>query len=257
MATEDADAPPEPTTGAEAFEQLGFYAAQRHKELSKMLAPVITAADAYAVLIARLVWILGDVPPVDDQDRVVRDLMADAFEFLSWRRAVLEGQLNVAYPLARRAYESLSLLAVCVQDAGFSHRWQKGEKIGNVDVRKALARLPFKESEKALQELYAFFSKGSHPNRDLIPERFLGAGNGFALGSIGRPDLILTVDHCHNLLQMWAWFGAAAGYFYRRETDVHDISWGKDYIAAAANAQDVAEHIVNEYNRLLTERNAN
>jgi hypothetical protein len=208
-------------------------------------------------LVGRIVWVLGSVAPADVQDSVVRDLVADTFDFLlAWRRAILEAQLSVGYPLGRRAYESLSLLSVCAQDTAVAARWYKGAQIGNADIRSALARLPFRESEADLRELYRFFSKGSHPNRDLIPERYPGAGNDFVLGSIGRPDLLLLIDHCLNLLRMWFWFGAAAGYFYRRRIDAQDPEWGRDYLREAKRAEEIAVELTNEFNRLLGERSA-
>jgi hypothetical protein len=246
-----------PANGAEAYNALPYYAARRHEELSRMLAPMLDTTDAYGSLTARVVWALGEVPTRGIQDRVARDLASDVFDFLiASRRALFECQLGVSYPLARRAYESVSLMAVCVQDAAFAGRWHNGGQIGNADVRKALTKLPFKESEESLRELYRFFSKGSHPNRVLIPERYLGDGNSFTLGSIGRPNLILTVDHCLNLVRLWSWFVAALGYFYRRDIDPRDASWGRDYLAAHRRAETVAESLIDEYNRLLTERDS-
>jgi hypothetical protein len=248
---------PAPRNGAEAYKALPKYAATRHGELSDMIAPAIDVTDAYGLLISRAVWILGEVPTRDNQDKVLRDLTSDVFDFLvASRRAVFEGQLGVGYPLARRAYESLSLMAVCAQDPSFAERWHAGAQIGNAEVRKALSRLPFGESEAELRELYKFFSKGSHPNRELIPERFLGDGNGFTLGSIGMPDLVLTVDACLNLLRLWAWFAPILGHFYQSSIDSHDPHWGRDYLAAHRDAEKVGQQLISEYNRLLAETKA-
>jgi hypothetical protein len=229
----------------------------RYEELSRMLGPVVNTTDAYGSLLSRLIWAIGDAPTTSVQDRVVRDLASDVFDFLlATRRPILECQLGVSYPLARRAYESLSLLAVCLQDASVAERWHGGAQISNSNVRKALADLPFKERIEDLRELYKFFSKGSHPNRDLIPERYLGDGNGYTLGSIGRPNLVLTVDACLNLLRLWAWFAAALGYFYREQVDIRDRAWGRDYLAAHKDAEAVAAQLIHEYNRLLSEAQA-
>ena len=245
---------PAPGNGAEAYVALVRYADLRERELSRMLAPVVEVTDEYGSLAARLVWALGEAPSKDVQDRVVRDLASDVFDFLlAWRRAVFESQLSVGYPLARRAYESLSLLDVCGQDVAFAERWERGAQIGNAEIRKALGSLPFKEPENELRELYKFFSKGAHPNRELIPERYLGDGNGFTLGSIGHPDLLLTVDHCLNLLRIWVWFVAVLGYLYRDQVDSRDQNWGKDYLAAHDNAETVAGQLIDEFNRLLAE----
>nr|WP_295383710.1 hypothetical protein [Pseudoxanthomonas sp.] len=248
----DPDELPEPRDGIEAFEALDSFARLRTLELAKMFEPVVALTDDYASLMSRLVWELRDSPPTDDQDRVVRDLMADAFDFLlAWRRAVLEAQLTVGYPLARRAYESLSLMAACAQDSTLAAQWHEGKEIKNASIRKALAVLPMAESEGDLKSLYAFFSKGAHPNRELIPSRFLGEGNGFVLGSIGSPNLLLVVDHLLHLVSMWFWLVAATGFHYRRVTDRSGREWGRDYLAVSARAKEVAAWLTDAYNQLL------
>src|SRR5262249_59189705 len=61
-----------------------------------------------------IVVILGKTPPASPRDAAARDLIADVFDFLYEARAlIIKGKLEVAYPLARRAYESLSLLVAC------------------------------------------------------------------------------------------------------------------------------------------------
>jgi hypothetical protein len=243
---------PEPNDGGEAYLALASCAEYRTEELSKMFAPVIQITDAYGSLISRLVWDLSELPPANQQERTVRDLLADTFDFLlAWRRAVLEGQLVVAYPLARRAYESLSLLVVCAQDAAIAQSWYKGKQIGNAAIRKALASLPMAESEDALKELYGFFSMGAHPNRGLVPMRLLGEGNGYVLGSVGNPNLVLVADHFIKLLNMWFWFGAAMGYHFRHVTDAKSRDWGQDYMGTADRARYVAVALTDVYNELL------
>jgi len=220
-----------------------------------MFSPVVELTDRYGALICRVAYALGNSPPNSTQDFVVRDLMVDIFDFLwEWRRPLLEGRIQVAYPLARRSYESLSLLSICAQDPSFADRWEKGKEIWNVEIRKALAISPMPESEKALKDLYNFFSKASHPNRDLIPYRYLGEGNQFVLGSIGVPNLVLLTEHCIKLVEMWFWFTAAVGYFFRSVIDKVDTSFGKDYLESAEQAKEVISWLVENFNRLLKER---
>jgi hypothetical protein len=103
------------------------------------MGPYVQVTDRYAQLVARLVLFLGQAPPKYDQDRVIRDLLADVFDFLyESTPLILSGKLLVAYPLARRAYESLSLMHLCAVDAKWATKWQSGKQIGNADVRKAL-----------------------------------------------------------------------------------------------------------------------
>jgi len=101
-------------SGATLYRELAFFAETRRKELVSQLQPVISLMDSYGSLVARAVFALGTVPPKSRQDVVVRDLIADVFDFLyEWRRPLFEGRFHVAFPLARRAYESLSLLVPC------------------------------------------------------------------------------------------------------------------------------------------------
>lgn len=242
-------------SGADLYKKLPGLAEPRRRELSAMLQPVLDLGDAYGALVARAVKALGSTPPTDRHDSIVRDLIADVFDFLyEWPRPLFEGRPHVAFPLARRAYESLSLLSACVQDRSIAERWDRGKEIGNAEIRKALADLPFSESEEATRELYRFFSKGAHPNRDLVGERFLGDGNEFVLGSIGRPEVILVVDHCHYFVQMWFWFCALVGYVAREPLTRMDPEFGRDYLETAEQAKHIAEWLVESFNRLLEER---
>ncbi len=242
-------------SGADLYRKLKGFADRRRRELTTQLQPVLDLADAYGALIARAVVALSSTPPKSRHDTVVRDLIADVFDFLyEWPRPLFEGRLHVAFPLARRAYESLSLLSACYQDPSVAERWDRGEEISNAEIRRALAKLPFPESEQAMKDLYKFFSKGTHPNRDLISERFLGDGNDFVLGSIGQPELVLIVDHCHRLVEMWFWFGALVGYVAKEILVRTDPAFGKDYQATAARAQEIAKWLIKSFSKLLDQR---
>lgn len=89
-----------PYTVSEAhklFEQLPEFAATRLREISGMAQPYIEVTDRYARLIARLTYLLGHTPPRDTQDRVIRDLLADVFDFLYEARSlIVGGKLSVA-----------------------------------------------------------------------------------------------------------------------------------------------------------------
>ena len=110
------------------------------------------------------------------------------FDFLYEARAILKGKLEIAYPLARRAYESRSLLVGCTVEPKFDVMWIAGNQVGNAEVRHVLTAHPMGEKEAETRELYDFFSKTSHPNRTHMAYRFLGEGNEFILGAIGRPS---------------------------------------------------------------------
>jgi len=245
----------EKNMGCKDYAKLTEYSGSRRKQFVEMLAPVIEITDRYGELICRITRVLGNSSPRSLQDKVVRDLMADVFDFLwEWRRPLFEGRLQVAYPLARRAYESLSLMSICIQDSSFAERWGKGERLSNAEIRKALAIAPMAESEDALKEVYRFFSRGTHPNRDLIAYRFLGEGNEFVLGSIIVPDLALIVDHCIRLVQMWFWYAAGIMHFYHTIIDRFDRSITKNYFTNAETAKKTATWLIAVFNGLLEER---
>src|SRR5262245_3615687 len=87
------------------YQRLPIYAATRAKQLAPMLAPYIEITDRYGELLCELSALLGEDEPSTLQDAVVRDLMADVFDFLYESRVfILRGQTLLAFPLARRAY---------------------------------------------------------------------------------------------------------------------------------------------------------
>ena len=244
--------------GSDLYDKLPEFAAVRHKQLLQSLQPVFDLTEAYGELISRAVVALGSSKPASRQASIVRDLIADVFDFLyEWRRPLFEGRLQVGFPLGRRAYESLSLLSVCYQDEVIAIRWDRGEQIRNKEIREALARLPAGESLEPLQELYKTFSKGSHPNRELVSERFLGDGNEYVLGSIGVPELVLVVDQCISMVDLWFWFGALAGHVAKDDLAKTDPHFGRDYLEAAAHAGVVEKVVSREsFNNLLGPRQA-
>lgn len=246
-----------PYSAAEAnalFDQLPAFAATRYREIVGMAEPYVQSTDRYARLMARLVSFLGHVPPKDEQDRVIRDLLADVFDFLyEARPLILGGKLSVAFPLARRAYESLSLLHLCAVEPKWATKWQAGKQIGNADVRKALGAHPMGEPEAEMRELYKFFSEAAHPNRSLIPHRMLGEGNEFVLGMIGRPELYFVVDYCSKHLELWHWLAATASYFYRESIGPVDGAYFQEYHECFEQAKPVKKWLVESLPRLHAE----
>lgn len=222
------------------FEQLPEFAATRLREISGMAEPYIEVTDRYARLLARLTYLLGHTPPRDTQDKVIRDLLADVFDFLYESRSlIVGGKLSIAYPLARRAYESLSLLHLCSLESKWANKWENGKQIGNAEVRKHLGANPMGESETEMKELYSFFSEASHPNRDLVPGRLLGEGNEFVLGLIGKPELFLVVDYCTKHLDLWHWLAATVTYFYCETIGPADPAYFEEYHQCFEQAKPV------------------
>lgn len=228
--------------------------AKRTAEFSKMLGPYIRVTDSYAELICELVDVIGTVKPPAIEDVVVRDLMADVFDALhEARRIILTGKCSIAYPVARRVYESLSLLALCVLDPSFAKRWEAGAEIGNAEVRRELAKHPFGETEESTRKLYKFFCLGTHPNRDLIPRRFLGEGNEFTLGAVMVPSLALVAEYCMIHLSMWFWLTALMLHRYHPLVDPVKPDFGQRYLAVARGAQQLQPELQRHYKRLLKE----
>src|SRR5262245_7928296 len=181
--------------GRRAYAKLVEDTAWRTGELAPMLKPFTQLTDRYGELLCEITLILGETRPASKRDAAIRDLMADVFDFLvETRLLIIKGKLEIAYPLARRAYESLSLMVACHLNEGLAERWMAGKQIGNAEVRRILGNHPMGEPQERTQELYTFFSKTSHPNRDQLAHRFLGDGNSFVLGAVGKPSLTLLAD---------------------------------------------------------------
>ncbi len=175
-------------------------------------------------------WLtLGGKSPNGIQDEVCRGLLADMFESLyDARWAIVESQSNVAFPLLRRAFESISLLAAGAVGAGLAATWAPGKEV-------------------------PYFSEGAHSNRDLVPIRFLAKGSQFVLSAIGRPDLLVFCDHLRHHLSLWFWSYAAVTFHYRELTD---LGYGQKYLKAASDAKEVRKALLNDIRRLRSNPSA-
>ena len=205
-------------------------------------------------ILCGIVVILGKTPPASRRDAAARDLMADVFDFLYEARAlIIKGKLEVAYPLARRAYESLSLLVACALEPTLADRWIAVKQVGNAEVRRVLAAHPMGEKEAQTRALYDFFSKTTHPNRTHMAHRFLGEGNEFVLGAIGRPSLAMLADYALKTLNLWFWFAAFVAFSYREILFQADPELLKAYNDTAEAAKPVAAWLREQFNRVMTE----
>jgi hypothetical protein len=180
------------------YAELPRYAELRSKELSALLEPYVSITDRYGELLCSIIVVLGQTPPASRRDAAARDLIADVFDFLyEARTLIIKGKLEVAYPLARRAYESLSLLVACELDPKLADRWIAGKQVGNAEVRRVLAANPMGEKEAQTRELYDFFSKTTHPNRTHMPTGSLArVTNLSSARSAGRACLCWPTTPC-------------------------------------------------------------
>jgi len=237
--------------GAEEYHRLKEYAETRFSELSKIFQDEIRVLTEYEELICLVTIILGSYPPRDITDRSIRDLLADVFDFLYIsRRLILEGYASTAFPLLRRAFESISLIHYFMLLPNKAIVWDKGKQLSNAEIRKYLNSHPMGESEKAMKDLYAFFSGATHPNREYIPTRFLGEKNQFVLGAIGLPNLLVLADYIHRLIELWFWFGALISYYYRDLLSSVDKNYGDNYMKIANEAKRVSEELLKSQREL-------
>jgi hypothetical protein len=139
--------------GRTAYSDLPRNAEFWSSELAPLLAPYIELTDRYGEILCRIVLVLGKIPPTSPRDASARDLISDVFDFLYKARAlIIKGKLEVAYPLARRAYESLSLLVAGTLEPKLADRWIAGKQVGHAEVRGVLGRKPMGEEETKTRE---------------------------------------------------------------------------------------------------------
>jgi hypothetical protein len=146
----------------------------------------------------------------------MRDIASDAFEFLYAARDVISGnRLSVAFPLLRRAFESVSLCSLFAAKPEYASLWASGKQFSNADVRKILEHHPTIESIEEVREVYKHFSQGTHSNRTHIPYLFLGEGNQFTLGAIPPVDPYGIGLHVRHLIYLCYWYVGVFLWFYR------------------------------------------
>ena len=237
--------------GIEQHRRLKEYAGTRFSALGTVFQDEIELVTGYEQLICRATVILGNSPPRDVTDRAIRDLLADVFDFLHVsQQLILENYASTAFPLLRRAFESISLIQYFILLPNKAITWSKGGQVGNAEIRKYLDSHPMGESEKAMKDVYAFLSRATHPSRDCIPTRFLGEDNQFVLGGIVVPDLIVIADYIVRLIDLWYWFAASISYYYVETFDSADKSYGNDYMKVADKAKKVREALLTSRNEL-------
>jgi hypothetical protein len=239
------------------YADLPGYADIRSRELAPLLAPYVDVSNRYGEILCRIVVALGRTRPTSPREEAVRDLLADVFDFLYEARAlILKGKLEIAYPLARRAYESLSLLVACTLEPKLADRWIAGKQVGNAEVRRILSAHPMGEKEAETRELYDFFSKTTHPNRSHMAHRFLGEGNEFVLGAIGMPSLAMLADYALKTLNLWFWLAAFSMFTFHDVLNRADPGLFKTYKDASDAAKPVAAWLSEQFKRLLIEEQA-
>jgi len=82
----------------------------------------------------------------------------------------------------------------------------------------------------------------------------LGEGNEFVLGSIGKPDLIMTTDFCLKHLSLWFWYVAFIVTIYNDLIHKYDDSCNSFYVKTAEEAKQVSKWLLESLNRLIKNR---
>lgn len=240
--------------GSLQYSRLREYATARYTELSEMYSQEIRLVEDYEKMACRIVFILGTVPPVGVADRCIRALLADVFDALyTSRTVVLEAYGSLAYPILRRAFEAISLIYYFTACPDKADAWEDGCEIRNSEVRKYFEKNPTGDPPSALKDMHALFSDAAHINREYIPVRFLGEGNMFTLGSIGRPSLVSTTDNLIRLIQLWFWVTATVVRRYLAVFNKNDSTIIHDYVLLGNRVKPTLDFMRGELTQLVHE----
>jgi hypothetical protein len=171
---------------------------------------------------------------------------------------ILRGKWEIAYPLARRAYESLSLLVGCYLEPRLAKRWVTGKEILNSEVRGVLAKHPFGgEPEEKTRELYRFFAGffASEPQDDgsTAPRRWQRICLRFCREARSCDVSGLCAE---DLEYVGFWFGAVVRWIYLPVLGDVEPTLKESYDAAAKAANEVASCLSEQFNRTLAQEKA-
>jgi len=222
-----------------------------HNKLSIVYRDFVKSSDQIGIMISRVELCVGQTKPKDQRDVIVRDLLADSFDNLyEARERVLEGQLSIAYSLARRGCESLAILMNCSFDKGWAKEWATGKK--NTSQASVFRKLKtsFKNYDKEiveefgqeyLKELdeklgsgkasdYAEFkkqydglSKYTHSNMWSIGRRFHGEPFEYVLMNSIRPDVEFSAHLLIAILEMQYRLLLTISWHYRKVISENDL----------------------------------
>lgn len=230
------------TEAEKEHNNLKNYSDIRFSELIEIFSEENSIIVNYEKLLCRLTLILGQLKPKDTVDQTTRDLMADVFDFLfAARQLILQNNASAAFPLLRRAFESLSLINYFILKPSRAESWNRGKEIKNAEVRNFLGthRTGLTAPEKAYKKDYADYSRGSHPNRNYVPYRFLGEPNEFVLGAFGKPQFLIVGDYLQRLIGLWFWFAAMLSVHNVKLIEFADPNYNYYYMQIAENAQRI------------------
>ena len=105
----------------------------------------------------------------------------------------MESQFRVSFPLFRKAFESISLLAACAVDAGLAETWASGKEVPNVKVRQRLSNDPIQEPLESTRELYRYFGSWDRSRKPIVKSS-ARRGCGAVMPSWKAPELRFTMS---------------------------------------------------------------
>ena len=195
-------------------------------------------------LCTELIHHLGDIAPKDELDRAERDLACDTLDSL-WlaEHALLRGYENQALILLRRSYETTSLLAYFINFPERVKEWEKGKKIQQSHIRKALGSAPVPESKEHLDEMYKVYCLFAHVNRDTVYHRLLGEGNHLTLGCQGNVSDEKVGRVLRELLRQMMWFIDVVNFGFMKLGVLISDEYGQRMLSYRGEVQQVAREL--------------
>lgn len=229
---------------------------EKETALSETFKAYVRIFSRYEALACQLTLQLGDHPPASEVDRACRDLFADTFDSLYVaRRLVLRHYASSAFPLIRRAFETICLMEYFPHAPDRAKAWLRDEEIKNVEIRKFLEALG-SESGDGLKAVYKFLAGGAHPTRSFIPKRLLGDGNRFVLGSIMPLMYSGVSEYVLESLRTWFWYMAVANFTFMSMSLPVNSVYCDEYMSTAEEAQRAIKRLAQQMPRIVAEDRA-
>jgi hypothetical protein len=239
------------TEAAACHGEMDAISLERETALSQTFSAYLRIFSRYEALACQLTLQLGDYPPVSEVDRACRDLFADTFDSLYVaRHLVLRHYASSAYPLIRRAFETICLMEYFPHAADRARAWLRDEEIKNVEIRKFL-EAQGSESGVGLKAVYKFLAGGAHPTRSFIPKRLLGDGNRFVLGSIMPLTYSGVSGYILELLRTWFWYMAVANFTFASMSLPVNSAYFDEYTSTAEEAQRAIKRLAQQMPRIV------
>lgn len=229
---------------------------KRVEAISYILKPYFEVVNDYGQLFSRIHYMIGFIEPKDDFETIQRNLSADAFDFLNETKYLIKrGQYDITYPIARRAFETITLMIAFHFNHELAIKWKGGKEIPNREVRVELDQHKEigGESKESMKNLYDYFSKKSHPNYVAIPQRLIGVGNYFAIGPMPEPLLLPIVDLCIEIIDLWFWLIAYTWYYNLNYVNEFDSSLIEDYTEKKRKVLEVRKWLIEQKLNLIDE----